>query len=238
MVDAAYMSATTEMVSQKLAADIFSNTQKAVADFSGNNEEVLQGSQAFIDNLREALSRGEILEHEVARILEAVRFAAEKHKDQKRKNPSQTPYIIHPIGVSRTLLTLGNVRDTDVLIGALLHDTVEDTETTFEEIRGRFGARVEGIVRELTDDKSLPKQERKRLQIVNAPHKSLEAAQIKLSDKLYNLNDLARVPPADWSQERIDEYFKWAKEVVDALPDANPAVKAAVDQVIRSHWGV
>jgi guanosine-3',5'-bis(diphosphate) 3'-pyrophosphohydrolase len=176
------------------------------------------------------------LEHEVAQILGAMVFAAEKHKDQTRKDPERTPYIIHPIGVARHLFNTGNVRDPNILIGALLHDTVEDTQTTFEEIRVRFGATVEGYIREVTDDKSLLKEERKRLQIVNAHHKSPGAAQIKLGDKFYNLSDLMRNPPADWPRERIDGYFDWAKQVVDGLPPANPAMKEAVDGLIDAYW--
>ncbi len=230
------MPAATETVSQKLVATIFSDTQAAVASHSQNHPGVQAQCESFIAELRSLLSQGEILEHEVARILNAMRFAAEKHEGQTRKSADHPPYIIHPIGVAHTLATLGQVRDPDVLIAGLLHDTVEDTNTTFEEIRALFGERVEGIVRELTDDKSLPKDERKRLQIVNAPHKSPEAAQIKLSDKLYNLTDLCNDPPADWSTERIDNYFRWAQQVVDALPEVNAPLKQAVDAQIAAYF--
>lgn len=228
--------AAPETASHKLVATIFSDTQAAVASYSQNHPGVQAQCETFIAELRPLLSNGEILEHEVARILHAMRFAAEKHQHQTRKGARQAPYIIHPIGVAHTLATLGEVRDPDVLIAALLHDTVEDTATTFEEIRAQFGERVEGIVRELTDDKSLPKDERKRLQIINAPHKSPEAAQIKLSDKLYNLTDLLSDPPPGWSAERVDAYFRWAQQVVDALPEVNAPLKQAVDEAIAAHF--
>ncbi len=225
-----------ETVSQKLVATIFSDTQAAVASYSQNHPGVQAQCEAFIAELRQLLANGEILEHEVARILSGLRFSAEKHQHQTRKGAGQIPYIIHPIGVAHTLATLGQVRDPDVLIAALLHDTVEDTNTSFDEIRAQFGERVESIVRELTDDKSLPKDERKYLQIVNAPHKSPEAAQIKLSDKLYNLTDLLTDPPPGWSAERIDTYFRWAQQVVDALPEVNAPLKQAVDEVIAAYF--
>ncbi len=166
------------------------------------------------------------------KILEAVVFAAEKHRLQKRKGPEAFPYIIHPIGVAHHLLSVGRVQDRDVLIGALLHDTVEDTQTTFQEIKEKFGEQVENYVREMTDDKSLTKAKRKRVQIVSAPQKSAGATQIKLADKFFNLKDLNTSPPADWSQERIREYFQWAKQVVENLPKVNAPLKQSVDEVI------
>ena len=99
------------------------------------------------------------------RLVAATDFAARKHKDQRRKDSDQTPYINHPIGVAQILSKEGSVTDVDVLIGALLHDTVEDTECSFEEIEKEFGSRVKSIVAEVTDDKNLEKMERKRLQV-------------------------------------------------------------------------
>ncbi len=195
------------------------------------SEEVRQSYAALTAALRQAnLPTGSL-----ETIEQAVRFAAEKHLGQTRKNKDQSPYIIHPIGVCRHLLEVGKVTDPEILTAALLHDTVEDTGTSFEEILCGFGPVVEGYIRELTDDKSLPKEERKRLQIEHAPHKSPGAAMIKLSDKHYNLTDLSRETPVEWSQERVDAYFAWAKEVVDALPEVNPALKGAVDELIAAH---
>ncbi len=204
---------------------------------TSDNSLVLNQYDAFITTLQTAYKNGEGLVYEdVTRVIKAINFAAEKHRLQTRKGANALPYIIHPIGVAHSLMTLGHVRDIDIIIAALLHDTVEDTATTFGEIHENFGLRVESFLRELTDDKSLPPAERKRLQIVNAPHKSAGAAQIKLADKLYNLTDLICTPPTNWEKKRIDEYFLWAKNVVDALPWVNAPLKAAVDDQIQAYW--
>lgn len=207
-----------------------------VMQLAQENAKVHEQFDKFTKNLWQSYIKGQgFIESDIMLILDAIVFAAEKHQFQTRKDVEKTPYIIHPIAVANTLLTIGNVRDPDILIGALLHDTVEDTDTKFEEIEQTFGKRVAGFVREVTDDKSLPKQVRKQLQIEHASHKSAGAAQIKLADKLYNLNDLVKAAPADWEQERIDTYFRWAKAVVDNLPWVNASLKQAVDDVIAAH---
>ncbi|XP_074863395.1 guanosine-3',5'-bis(diphosphate) 3'-pyrophosphohydrolase MESH1 isoform X1 [Carettochelys insculpta] len=132
---------------------------------------------------------------EAARLLEAAHFAARKHRGQRRKDPERTPYVNHPIGVARILSQEAGVTDIAVLQAALLHDTVEDTDTTFAEIEAHFGEEVRHIVEEVTDDKTLPKVERKRLQIEHAPHSSRGAKLVKLADKLDNLRDLNRCTP-------------------------------------------
>ncbi len=103
----------------------------------------------------------------------------------------------------------------------MLHDTVEDTETSLDELTRLFGARVAGLVAEVTDDKSLPKQTRKRLQVEHAPHASSGAKFIKLADKTSNLRALASSPPAGWSLERRAEYLAWAGAVVAGCRGAN-----------------
>ncbi|XP_022795787.1 guanosine-3',5'-bis(diphosphate) 3'-pyrophosphohydrolase MESH1-like [Stylophora pistillata] len=161
----------------------------------------------------------------VGQMLEAIHFAATKHRDQRRKDPEKTPYINHPIGVAYILWKEGGVYDTDVLQAAILHDTVEDTNTTFEEVESKFGPEVRHIVTEVTDDKRLPKLERKRLQIVHAKTSSHKAKLVKLADKLFNLRDLNRVTPEGWTQERVDEYFRWAHKVVEELKGTNEALE-------------
>ncbi len=167
------------------------------------------------------------------RILQAASFAAAKHSGQRRKNASADPYINHPIEVADHLATVGGVTDEDILIAALLHDTVEDTDTTRGEIASLFGEKVASLVMECTDDKTLPKAERKRLQIANAPHKSPGAKQIKIADKTCNLRTLSDDPPADWTRERQKEYFQWAGKVVDGLLGQNEALDACVLSVLR-----
>lgn len=155
-------------------------------------------------------------------IVKASNFAAIKHKAQKRKDAEGTPYINHPIGVAQQLIEIGKVYDTDVLVCALLHDTVEDCDCTFEEIEENFGTNVLNLVKEVTDDKNLEKMERKRMQVVNGPNKSFGAKLVKLSDKLYNLRDLERCLPNGWDEERRVAYFRWAREVVDAMRSTGP----------------
>ncbi|KAK9294803.1 hypothetical protein QLX08_010703 [Tetragonisca angustula] len=164
-------------------------------------------------------------------IIKCVNFAAIKHKDQRRKDEQGTPYINHPIGVANILIQEGNIHDPVVIIAALLHDIVEDTNTTFEEIENQFGTEVCNIVKEVTDDKSLPKAERKRLQIQNASKKSHKAKLINLADKLYNLRDLQRAIPVGWSQDRVKEYFKWSKAVIDGCRGTNFSLERELDVI-------
>src|SRR5207237_8837529 len=143
---------------------------------------------------------------DVALRLRALAFAAHKHRDQRRKDAEASPYINHPIALADVLVNEGGVTDVEVLCAALLHDTVEDTATTHEELVNAFGSRVARIVAEVTDDKTLPKAERKRLQIEHAASVSSEAKLVKLADKLCNLRDVADRPPAKWDLERRREY--------------------------------
>ena len=164
------------------------------------------------------------------RILAALQLAAEKHRDQRRKDLEASPYINHPIALASVLWAEGGVRDAAVICAALLHDTIEDTETTREELRRRFGARIARIVAEVTDDKALPKHERKRLQVEHAPHVSREAKLVKLADKICNLRDMQTSPPKTWPRSRRREYFDWSKRVVDALRGVHPRLEAIFDE--------
>ncbi len=166
-------------------------------------------------------------------ILQALRFAAEKHNDQRRKDARSSPYINHPIQVAETLWTVGGVREAALLVAAVLHDTIEDTATTPEELKARFGEEVLGLVLEVTDDKSLPKQVRKQLQVEHAPHRSVRAKQIKLADKINNVRDILASPPRDWSMERKREYLLWTEKVVAGLRGVNPALEAHYDELLK-----
>lgn len=201
------------------------------------NKSCLEAYDLFCRELEKAYKEEKALSStDINQILAGLEFAAQKHQLQVRKNAEKTPYIAHPIGVATHLMNIGRVRDPSVIIAALLHDTVEDTETSFAEIEAQFGSDVASYVKELTDDKSLSTQNRKRLQVIHAAHKSAGAAQIKLADKFYNLNDLSVNPPVDWSRTRIDAYYQWAKSVVDRLPAANDHLKEAVDEMIHKYW--
>ena len=153
----------------------------------------------------------------IPRILQAAAFAADKHRLQTRKDKDATPYINHPLALACLLAYECAEQDQTLLIAALLHDTIEDTQTTFEEIASRFGKDVAEIVQEVTDDKSLAKEERKRLQIVHASTASYTAKLVKFADKICNLREILGSPPAGWALEGKRKYFDWAKEVVDQM---------------------
>jgi len=171
-------------------------------------------------------------EQDISLILKALRFSSEKHKDQRRKGAEGLPYINHPIDVAETLWTAGGVRDVNVIVAAILHDTVEDTGTTPAELEEQFGAMVRSLVQEVTDDKRLPKPERKRLQVEHAPHLSPGAKQIKLADKISNINDVAYSPPADWPHQRRVDYLAWADSVVSGLRGSNQKLEELFDEVL------
>jgi len=154
-------------------------------------------------------------------LMAAINFAAEKHRDQRRKDCYKTPYINHPIGVAYILMNCAGVTDENILAAAVLHDTLEDTQTTYEELVTNFGKTIADFVVEVTDDKSLPKEQRKMGQINHAPHMSMEASLVKLADKLYNCSDLQANPPHDWSIEQIQGYFVWTYHVIAPIRKRN-----------------
>ena len=167
-------------------------------------------------------------------LLKALAFAALKHRDQRRKNEAASPYINHPIALANVLWHEGGVRDGTVLAAALLHDTIEDTDTKPEELRAVFGDAIAEVVLEVTDDKSLPKAERKRLQVEHAPDISKAAQLVKLADKICNVRDVAGEPPTHWDLERRRAYFEWARQVVDGLRGVNPRLEAAFDEAYKA----
>jgi len=166
-------------------------------------------------------------------LLTALHFAADKHRMQRRKDPDASPYINHPIAVAQLLADSG-VSDAVTLGAAILHDTIEDTETSYEELIEKFGPKVADTVMEVTDDKSLPKQERKRLQVEHASRMSRSAALVKLADKTCNLRDMAAFPPESWSLQRRQEYFDWAAAVVQRLPRVNEKLDRAFEEAMRA----
>ena len=166
-----------------------------------------------------------------ALLLKAIAFAAEKHRHQRRKDPQASPYINHPIDLTNVLVQEGRVRDTTVLIAAILHDTLEDTETTPDELAAAFGGEVRDIVLEVTDNKKLKRRKRKELQIKHGPHLTRKARLVKLADKICNLRDVAENPPTRWSLKRQIEYFDWAKAVIDNLRGTHPRLEAVFDDV-------
>jgi guanosine-3',5'-bis(diphosphate) 3'-pyrophosphohydrolase len=161
-------------------------------------------------------------------VLKAAAFAAEKHRNQRRKDEEGSPYINHPIQVAH-ILVQADVEDPAVLAAALLHDAIEDTNTSFEELEIVFGFEIANIVAECTDDKKLTKLERKQAQIDHAAQISRKAKLVKLADKIANVNDMNDAPPAGWSLERKREYFDWARQVVDRMRGTNALLEARFD---------
>jgi guanosine-3',5'-bis(diphosphate) 3'-pyrophosphohydrolase len=168
-------------------------------------------------------------ESELNLVIQAITFATRKHHGQTRKDEEKTPYIFHPLGLVEVLVNVGKITDTNIICAALLHDTVEDTETTPEELTETFGAEISDIVMEVTDDKSLDKDVRKQAQIDHARHLSKPARAVKLADKICNLGDVSESPPA-WPLERRQQYFDWAKKVIDGLRGEWSELEAEFDR--------
>ena len=167
---------------------------------------------------------------ELGLLFHSLAFAAHKHRAQRRKDKEASPYINHPIALADVLVNEGGVDDPVALCAAVLHDTIEDTETSYEELQERFGKEIADVVMEVTDDKTLLKAERKERQVTHAPHLSQRARLVKLADKICNLRDIASNPPANWPLQRKQEYYEWAKRVIDGLRGAHPGLERIFDR--------
>jgi guanosine-3',5'-bis(diphosphate) 3'-pyrophosphohydrolase len=172
-----------------------------------------------------------ISEADLKQLLKALTFAAHKHRDQRRRDVDASPYINHPIALANILCNEVHITDTSVICAALLHDTVEDTDTTPEELEREFGEEIRDIVMDVTDDKTLGKAARKQRQIEHAAHISDQAKRVKLADKISNLRDVASNPPVDWDLQRRQEYFDWAKAVIDQLRGVHGPLETLFDAV-------
>ena len=165
-------------------------------------------------------------------ILKAAHFAADKHRDQRRRGRERSPYINHPIAVAEILTGVGGITDLASIQAALLHDTVEDTNTTPEQLAEQFGDEVMHLVMEVTDDQDLKKEERKRLQIEHARDLSAKAKEIKMADKIANITDIMDSPPEDWDEARRLEYLDWGERVVAGCRDANQRLAQRFDELV------
>lgn len=172
------------------------------------------------------------MQNDLSLFLKALNFSAVKHRNQRRKDEEASPYINHSIEVANVLWTIGRIDDIVTLIGALLHDTIEDTKTTPEEISINFGEDVLALVLEVSDNKELPKEVRKTKQIEQAPYLSPRAKQLKLADKICNISDILNFPPRNWSQQRKIDYLEWANCVIAGLRGANAQLEAHFDGLL------
>jgi guanosine-3',5'-bis(diphosphate) 3'-pyrophosphohydrolase len=171
---------------------------------------------------------------EITLLMDALAFSAHKHRNQRRKDVDASPYINHPIALARVLAVEGGITDHKTLAAAILHDTLEDTETTYEELKEKFGRTIAQTVREVSDDPTLAKADRKRLQIEHAKQLSRRAQLVKLADKTCNVRDMASQAPQGWPLERRREYFDWAKKVVDQIRGASKKLEAAFDEAFAA----
>ena len=174
------------------------------------------------------------MSNEISQLLKAATFAANKHRDQRRKSADASPYINHPLAVAAVLANDGDINDVDLITAALLHDTVEDTSTSLDELRHLFGSEVRDLVAEVSDDKSLPKKRRKQLQIHNAPHKSDRAKQIAIADKICNIRDIDEQSPVTWDKNRKDQYLDWSEQVVAGCRGVNKRLDQLFDEVTQA----
>lgn len=164
----------------------------------------------------------------------AIIYGAEKHDGQTRKDAEATPYIIHPLQVCYNLWEIGQVRNSNILISAILHDTLEDTSATEHEIQQYFGSRVCETIKEVTNDPNLDSNENKQRQIDHVPLMSQDARLVKLADRLANIVDL-RTPPPSWNREKVDGYFNWGQKLLTALKGTNANLEAALEKEIENH---
>lgn len=172
-----------------------------------------------------------ISEEDIALVLRALAFAAEKHRSQKRKGRGQSPYINHLIDVAQLLWELGGVRDIATIVAGILHDTLEDTDTTAQELAALFGGSISSVVQEVTDDKSLPQPVRKRLQIEHAAGLSARARLVKIADKISNITDIMNAPPKGWSARRRREYVEWGQDVIARIRGTNESMEQHFDEL-------
>lgn len=166
-------------------------------------------------------------------LLKAIEFASLKHRDQRRKDTVKAPYINHCIRVASIIESIGGIDNQEILMAAVLHDTIEDTGTTANEIEKLFGLRILELIKSVSDDKNLSKQIRKELQVEHAPHASEDVALLKFADKIANCEDLLISAPENWSNARIHEYFQWANSVIEGLPKINNALYEYSKEIIK-----
>lgn len=220
------------LVTSSVFADI-SSTREVLRLKSDDNPNVLEVYDRITTSwseYAESLSGG----WNVDSLLSAIEYAAEKHEGQVRKDVYSTPYIVHPLGVAQLLWEAGNIKTLNVLTAAILHDTLEDTTATSDEIESLFGARILSIIQEVTNDPDLSSDENKAKQIEDAPDMSLDAQLVKLADRVYNVRDLYIATPS-WSAEKIAAYYNWGELLLEALRGTNFGLELALENQINAY---
>jgi len=180
------------------------------------------------------------MNNDLVKLSQAADYAARQHIAQRRKGDRAEPYVNHVVEVAAMLAEATDGSDAVLVMGGLLHDTLEDTDATYADLVERFGTDVAGLVQEVTDDKSLPKQVRKRLQVETTPHKSTRAKLLKIADKTSNLRGLVESPPTGWTAERLRDYVVWAEQVVRSCRGLKAKLEARFDaayETARRHFG-
>jgi len=178
---------------------------------------------------------------DISLIFRSLEFAAKRHRGQFRKGNDRAPYINHPIQVADLLVNRAAEKDAVLISAAILHDVIEDTVSNEEEklelinlMKDQFGEEVVALTLEVTDDKSLEKGERKRMQVVHGPDLSDRAKKLKIADKIMNLHDISVYPPEWWTLERIIEYHDWAEAVVKGMRGVNPVLEGIFDETLKN----
>ncbi|EFO18322.1 hypothetical protein LOAG_10172 [Loa loa] len=171
----------------------------------------------------------------ISLIIEAVDLAARRHRQQRRKDAAQTPYVNHPIGVAYILTSEGQITDTTTIIAAILHDIVEHTKTTDEEIRKMFGDEIADIVKECTMVRSMKREARMKSELEKASKLSHKAKLVQLADKLNNIRDIERGTPLGWTKQHVTEYIIFAKDLLSKIRGIHGPLESALDDIINKH---
>ncbi|MBS0539723.1 MAG: bifunctional (p)ppGpp synthetase/guanosine-3',5'-bis(diphosphate) 3'-pyrophosphohydrolase [Proteobacteria bacterium] len=180
------------------------------------------------------------MDNDLVKLSQAADYAARRHVAQRRKGERAEPYLNHLTEVAAMLAEATAGSDPELVMAGLLHDTIEDTGTTRADLTAQFGADVASLVEEVTDDKSLPKDVRKRLQVEKTPGKSKRARLLKIADKTSNLRGLVASPPTGWTEQRLRDYVVWAEQVVRSCRGLNAKLEAQFDEaydIARRRFG-
>ena len=216
-----------------LVADIHS-TRDVLAQYTNNHELIIKRYERISAKWVEYYDHsGETWDLNM--LLEAVEYAAEKHAGQVKGDKNQTPFIIHPIGVAEILWTVGEIRSCNVLIAAILHETLECTDATIDELATLFGPRVLKTIEELSYDPELSWEENQQWQVECAKHLSLDGQLLQLADRLYNIRDLTP-PPYTWSPQKVDQYYEWTKRLLQCLKGTNSMIETYLTQLLNNHF--